>query len=121
MKREYRFCEDWLSSAQAEAGSWWTANTETWPEWLDAADEACVDVDALTECEGAVERHMVPLVTAWNTGLSPTASAVSAPTGADLGGVTAPHALGVIGFPRWQRVPDEHTHDLSSRAARDVD
>ncbi|MCA1571000.1 MAG: hypothetical protein LC798_11905 [Chloroflexi bacterium] len=109
MRLSYRLCDDWLIFAQADDGSWWIANTETWPEWLDAAENAGVNptdyraVERLASAEDSVERHMVPRVTAWNTELSPTASAVS-------------HPLGVVGFARWQRVADEDTHDLAARA-----
>jgi len=124
MRLRYRFCDDWLIFAQADDRSWWTTNTETWLQWLDAAENAGVDpldvaaVDRLTSAEDAVERHMVPLVTAWDSELSPTASAVSHPTGEHLGGVKATHRLGVVGFARWQRVRDDEARDLDDLATR---
>ena len=47
---------------------------------------------------------MVPRVTAWDSELSPTASAVSGPTG--------------VAFATWERVPDSQTADLEAFAAR---
>ena len=61
---------------------------------------------------------MVPRVTAWDTELSPTASAVSAPTVAGLQGVSVAHAHGVVAFAAWTRVPDSQTADLEAFAAR---
>ncbi len=124
MRLTYGLCDDWLIFAQADDGSWWMTNTETWPEWLDAATDAGLDpldhadVERLTGAEDAVERHMVPRVTAWNTDVSPTASPVSHPTGEHLGGLKHRHRPGVAGWARWERVPDEHTHDLADRAVR---
>ena len=86
MQLTYAFCDDWLIYARAADGSWWSTITETWPEWLDAARDAGIDpddweaVDDLATAPRAVETHMVPRVTAWDTELSPTASAVSGPT-----------------------------------------
>lgn len=121
MQLTYRFCDDWLIFAQADDASWWMVNTETWPEWLDAAEDAGIDpadhtaVEQLTSAENAVERHMVPRVTAWNTQLSPTASPVSHPAGEHLGGVKRRHRLGVIGFACWERVPDGGVSTLLAR------
>ena len=85
MQLTYAFCDDWLIYARATDGSWWSTITETWPEWLDAARDAGIDpddweaVDDLATAPRAVETHMVPRVTAWDSDLSPTASAVSGP------------------------------------------
>jgi hypothetical protein len=94
MKLAYRFTDDWLIYAQAEDGSWWCTITETWPAWGDLPDGADQE-------SNAVERYMVPLVSAWNTELSPTAEIISGPQG--------------LRWERWERVPDEYTHDLDRR------
>ena len=94
MQLTYAFCDDWLIYARAADGSWWSTITETWPQWLDAARDAGIDpdddaaVDELATAPRAVETHMVPRVTAWDSDLSPTASVVSAPSAAGLQGAT---------------------------------
>ena len=124
MRLTYVFCDDWLIYARAADGSWWSTITETWPQWLDAARDAGIDpndweaVDHLATAPNAVAQHMVPRVTAWDTELSPTASAVSAPTVAGLQGVSVAHAPGVVAFAAWTRVPDSQTTDLEAFAAR---
>jgi hypothetical protein len=124
MRLTYACCDDWLIYARADDGSWWSTITETWPEWLDAASDAGIDpddweaVDDLATAPNAVEQHMVPRVTAWDSNLSPTASAVSAPTDAGLQGATAGDAQGVVGFAAWTRVPDSDVADLEALAAR---
>lgn len=100
MRLAYRFCDDWLIYAQADDGSWWTANTETWPEWADLADEHGVPAGEIGTSPGDVERYMVPRITAWDTALSPTANLVSRPTG--------------IEWARWERVPDEYADNLAA-------
>lgn len=103
MQLAYRFCDDWLIYAQAADGSWWTANTETWPEWADLADEHGVPAGAIGTGPGDVERYMVPLVTAWDSALSPTVNLVSRPTG--------------LTWACWERVPDKDTAGLHAHAA----
>lgn len=109
MQLTYAFCDDWLIYARAADGSWWSTITETWPEWLDAARDAGIDpddweaVDDLATAPHAVAQHMVPRVTAWDSDLSPTASAVAGPTG--------------VAFATWERVPDSQTTDLEAFAA----
>jgi hypothetical protein len=123
MKLSYRFSDDWFIYAQATDGSWWSANTETWPEWLDAAKQAGADrrvFDAVTRLAGdedATERHIVARVTAWDTELSPTATPVSRPTREGLQGVIRQHPLGFTGFASWERVPGDYTDDLTKTAA----
>lgn len=122
MHLTYRFCDDWLIFAQATDRSWWTTCTETWPEWLDAAEAAGLDatdhnaVDRLATAPDAVQVHMVMRVSAWDTELSPTASPVSSPTGAGLQGASACHCGGVIGFAAWQRLPESQYPDLEAFA-----
>jgi hypothetical protein len=118
----YAFCDDWLIYAKAPDGSWWMTNTETWPEWADAAEAAGVDLYDLAalgsfpEGEDGVHEHMVPRVTAWNTELSPTASMVSHAHGGQLRGAKVEHAHGTVGFPAWEPVPAEDWTGLAARA-----
>lgn len=124
MRLTFQFSEDWLIFARTDDGSWWTANCETWPEWLDAAERQGINpsdheaVDALACADGAIEEHIVPRITAWDTQLSPTASAVSQPTAAGLQGAVAAHGSGFVGFAAWEPVPRAHWAELDQLAAR---
>ena len=118
MRLRFRFCEDWLIFAQADDESWWIANTEMWPEWLNAAQHAHLDpnddeeVARLTEDEHSTERWMLPCVTAWDTELSPTATTVSSPHPHGLQGTIAHHPLGYVGFAAWERVDEQDAPGL---------
>lgn len=121
MRLTFQFAEDWLIFARADDGSWWTTCCETWPEWLDAAEKNGVDpddwdaVDRLAAVDGAIEQHIIPRITAWDTTLSPTASVVSQTTGAGLLRAITEHRRGYLGIPAWEQVPPIHWAELDTR------